>query len=70
MIYHAPITVNGSPDRVLLGQTIATLLRERGLAPECVVVELNGRALTPGETKATPIQSGDVLEVVQIVAGG
>jgi thiamine biosynthesis protein ThiS len=69
-MYHAPITLNGAPDKVLPGQTIATLLRARGLSPETVVVELNGRALTPRETKATPIQSGDVLEVVAIVAGG
>jgi thiamine biosynthesis protein ThiS len=69
-MYQAAITLNGRTDWVLPGQTIATLLRERGLAPEHVVVEFNGRALTPSETKATPLRYGDVVEVAQIVAGG
>lgn len=69
-MYHADIKLNGRPVSVLPGQTIATLLRERGVAPERVVVELNGRVLTPSETKATPLRYGDVLEVVQVVAGG
>lgn len=69
-MYHVSITLNGTPERVLPGQTIATFLRERAFWPEYAVVELNGRALTPNETKATPLQAGDAVEVVCIVAGG
>jgi thiamine biosynthesis protein ThiS len=35
-----------------------------------VVVERNGRALTPGDARSTVLADGDVLEIVRIVAGG
>ncbi len=39
-----------------------------GLKP--VVVELNGRALFPREHAETALKEGDVIEIVQITAGG
>ena len=41
-----------------------------GLTGKPVVVELNQRALFPRELASTPLHEGDVLELVQITAGG
>lgn len=65
------ITVNGTPTQFSgTSSTVAALLDFLGLAGKPVVVELNQRALFPRELAATPLAEGDVLELVQITAGG
>lgn len=64
------VTANGEPFEVFLGQSLADFLVERGLAPGRAVVERNGFPVSPSENEATLLQNGDVLEIVQIVAGG
>src|SRR5690606_15528259 len=50
--------------------TVADLVREIGLKPEKVAVELNG-AIVPRSTLAeAPLKDGDVLEIVHFVGGG
>lgn len=50
--------------------TVRELLEELGLGRKPVVVELNRRALFPREHVETRLNEGDVLEIVQITAGG
>ncbi len=40
------------------------------LLPRSVVVEHNCQAVAPSEFARRPLQAGDRLEIVQIVAGG
>jgi sulfur carrier protein len=65
------LTVNGTPT-VLPNPsaTVAALLDHLGMSGKPVVVELNQRALFPRELASTPLKEGDVLELVQITAGG
>jgi len=51
-------------------QTVRDLLHQLGLAGKPAVVELNQRALFPREHEATPLAEGDIVEIVQITAGG
>jgi sulfur carrier protein len=65
------IIVNGTPTQISgTSSTVAALLDFLGLAGKPVVVELNQRALFPRELASTPLAEGDVLELVQITAGG
>ncbi len=64
------ITANGESFAIAENTTLPAFLAERGQAPERVVVERNGEALTQSEAKAATLQNGDVLEIVRIVAGG
>ncbi|RBP45299.1 sulfur carrier protein [Roseimicrobium gellanilyticum] len=65
------VTVNGTPtDFPSPTPTVATLLDQLGMTGKPVVVELNQRALFPRELASTPVAEGDVLELVQITAGG
>ncbi len=64
------ITANGRLYDVPAGQTLDGFLESVGQKPKLVVVERNGRALTPGEARTAILADGDVLEIVRIVAGG
>ncbi|MCH8474125.1 MAG: sulfur carrier protein ThiS [Opitutales bacterium] len=50
--------------------SLPEFLGNLGYTPGQVVVELNGKALTPGELGKTFLTDQDRLEIVQIVAGG
>ena len=50
--------------------TVRDLLHQLGLAGKPAVVEVNQRALFPREHEATPLAEGDIIEIVQITAGG
>ncbi len=64
------IRLNGKPVRLPAGQSIAELLRARGVDPQRVVVAVN-REIQPRERWAEiRPQDGSVVEVVQVVAGG
>lgn len=64
------ITANGETFEIADSTALPDFLAERGQAPERVVVERNGEALTQSEVKSTSLSNGDVLEIVRIVAGG
>lgn len=64
------ITANGTRYDVPASQRLDEFLASVGLQPKLVVVERNGLALTPGEARSAVLASGDVLEIVRIVAGG
>ncbi len=64
------ITLNGQSRDLDGTQTVADLLAQLGLGGKPVVVERNQQALLPREIETTPVADGDVIEIVQITAGG
>ncbi len=63
------ITVNGSTWSGDYATANAVLARD-DIDPATVVVELNGKILPAAEYKTRKLAEGDVLEIVQFVAGG
>jgi thiazole synthase len=64
------ITLNGERREVPDSSTVADLLRQLGVKPEHVAVEVNRSLVTRSRHAGTPIAAGDVLEVVTLVGGG
>ena len=64
------ITTNGKKVEADLPTTIEGFLVTQRLLPRSVVVEHNGEAVAPSEFARRPLQAGDRLEIVKIVAGG
>ena len=50
--------------------SLEEFLHAQQLLPRSVVVEHNGEAVAPSEFSHRPLQPGDRLEIVRIVAGG
>ena len=64
------VLVNGQPQTVADGATVAELLAERGMTARHVAVEVN-LELVPRDAHAERIlQAGDRLEVFTLVGGG
>ena len=64
------VIANGQSVPAVLPATIEQFLVAQGLPPRSVVVEHNGEAVAPSEFPHRPLQAGDRLEIVKIVAGG
>jgi thiamine biosynthesis protein ThiS len=64
------ITLNGAVREVAESLTVGGLLAELNLTGMPVVVELNRLALLPREVENAAIKNGDVIEIIQITAGG
>jgi sulfur carrier protein len=64
------ITLNGTQRDFADLATMNSLLEAVGLAGKPVVVEHNQVALLPREIQTATINHGDVIEIVQITAGG
>ncbi len=64
------VRVNGRERRIPRGLNVEGLLRSLGLHPALVVVERNREIVPRGEYAATPVEEGDVLELVHFVGGG
>lgn len=64
------ITANGKPYELPEPTTLDAFLESVGQVPRQVVVERNGRALTPSEAREAVLADSDSLEIVRIVAGG
>ena len=64
------ITLNGQQHTVPNPATILDLLALLGFGGRPVVVELNRQALLTREHASTAVNAGDVIEIVQITAGG
>lgn len=63
------IHINGEPEDFKAG-SVASMLRERELDPDLVVVELNGQIITQDDYNSTELKDGDSVEIVQFVSGG
>jgi sulfur carrier protein len=64
------ITVNGKPQDLESGATVAMLLEALGLDPRQLAVERNLELVPRGEHAATKLAAGDRVEVVTLVGGG
>jgi thiamine biosynthesis protein ThiS len=64
------ILVNGEPRRVRGPATAADLLRQLGLDPRTVVVELNRRIVRRPLLGEAVLADGDAVELVHFVGGG
>lgn len=64
------IMVNGEPRLVPVPATAADLLRQLGLDPRTVVVELNRKIVRRPQLSDTPLAEGDAVELVHFVGGG
>lgn len=64
------ITLNGTKRDIPENTTMTSLLDSVGLAGKPVIVELNQVALLPREITNAIVKDGDVMEIVQITAGG
>jgi len=64
------IRVNGKPEQVDAGVTIAVYLAAKRLDTQRVAVELNGRIVRRDAFGATALGEGDCMEVVHFVGGG
>jgi thiamine biosynthesis protein ThiS len=64
------VIANGKPVEARLPCSIEAFLVAQNLLPRSVVVEHNGEAVAPSEFSQRPLNAGDRLEIVKIVAGG
>lgn len=64
------LTVNGKPQEVAEGSTVAELLRLLGLPPARVAVERNREIVPRATFGQVQLAAGDRLEIVTFVGGG
>ncbi len=64
------LTINGETREFDSADTLGAFLAARGLNAKMVVVEHNGVIVPRTEYDAAPLSEGDVLEIVQMMAGG
>jgi len=64
------ITLNGTKHDFPGSLSLTDLLERLGLAGKPVIVEHNQVALLPREIPQAAVRDGDVIEIVQITAGG
>lgn len=64
------ITVNGETRRFPDPLTVAGLTDQLGLTGKRIAVEKNGEIVPKSQHAATPLASGDKLEIVVAVGGG
>jgi sulfur carrier protein len=64
------ITANGESYELPAPRSVAEFIRDRGLHPQFVVVELNGEPLERTRYEEVRLEDGDRLELVRAVAGG
>ncbi len=64
------ITVNSKKIELTRPTTIPELISSLGKNPQRCVVELNLQALPYAKFCNTTLKDGDILEIMQIVAGG
>lgn len=62
--------LNGEPQALPAGATVADLIARLALRPELVAVECNGSVVRRSEHATRPLAQGDVVEVVTLVGGG
>jgi sulfur carrier protein len=64
------LTVNGKPREVELPTTLSAFLASLNLHERMIVVERNGEIVRRERFGDTLLQPGDMLEIVQMMAGG
>ena len=64
------IVLNGTPRQFDPALTVTSLLEREGLLGKRVAVEKNGAIVPKSLHATTPVQAGDMLEIVVAVGGG
>ena len=64
------ITINGEPQTVQSGITVADLVAQLGMQPRYVAVERNLELIPRTEHHDCVLQPDDQLEIVTLVGGG
>jgi sulfur carrier protein len=64
------IQLNGQPRQVDSTSTLASLLRDEGLAERRVAIEVNGEIIPRGLHATQMLQEGDRVEIVHALGGG
>ncbi|RCW43553.1 sulfur carrier protein [Halopolyspora algeriensis] len=64
------ITINGKPHEFAEGATLADALEQFGAPDRGVAVAVDGTVVSRGSWRATPLESGSVIEVLTAVQGG
>ena len=64
------VVLNGEPRFLAGARNVAELVSELRLVPATLLVEHNGTALHRHEWNSRPINDGDRIELVRVVAGG
>ena len=64
------IRLNGEPRSIAPGTTVDALVRQLGLRPEVVAVELEERLVARDLRASTILRDGDRVEIVTLVGGG
>ena len=64
------IILNGLPQSVECGDTVADLLSQLQLNPKFLAVELNRRVIPRAEHGQTRLAAEDQVEIVTLVGGG
>ena len=64
------IKLNGQPRQVDSTSTLASLLRDEGLAERRVAIELNGEIIPRGRHASQMLHEGDRVEIVHALGGG
>ncbi len=64
------LTVNGESRTLADGATLEGLLETLGVARTGIAVAVNASVVRGGAFDAQPLRDGDVVEIIQAVAGG
>lgn len=64
------VIVNGKPQNIVEGTTLAELLESQKPAGGPVVIELNGRITKKRDYRSVQLKHGDKIEIVTLVGGG
>lgn len=64
------LTINGQPEQLPAGLTVAGLLAFRDLAGKRVAIERNGEIVPRARHAEVELADGDRLEIVVAVGGG
>lgn len=70
MLCVVQLTVNGNLEEVPDGLSVKGLVERLGLTEGPVAVERNREVVPRAEHATTPLENGDVVEIVHFVGGG
>jgi len=64
------LTINGEEKSFAGGLSLAELIRQLGMKPDRIAVELNREIVSRAAWPTTKLNDGDRLEIVHFVGGG
>jgi thiamine biosynthesis protein ThiS len=64
------IKANGKTYELEQGATLTDFLKDKGFAPEKVVVSVNDKVVQPEEYTSIELNDGDNLNIMSFVGGG